>query len=222
MGERGDPRSPRSSLGDGDMPRTITSSMLHGGPLRIWSAITDPDHRRAWSPLVFLDNPCQLGETECTFAIQGITRPIRTPARVDQFDKPRAFAWSCGIPYLFTLEERYELAGDDGGTRLTHSCTLRGALSLPFAALMLRRLRSLMIEADARLATYLRWRVGQQDRRSEEHTTELQTLMRVIYPNLHTLSPLRAPPYMSISTRRAPRQGPASFLFCYLSRSGTS
>ncbi|RSV35018.1 SRPBCC domain-containing protein, partial [Sphingomonas sp. ABOLD] len=25
------------------MPRTITSSMLHGGPLRIWSAITDPD-----------------------------------------------------------------------------------------------------------------------------------------------------------------------------------
>src|SRR3546814_9915140 len=94
MGERGDPRSPRSSLGDGDMPRTITSSMLHGGPLRIWSAITDPDHRRAWSPLVFLDNPCQLGETECTFAIQGITRPIRTPARVDQFDKPRAFAWS--------------------------------------------------------------------------------------------------------------------------------
>src|SRR3546814_1763103 len=71
------------------------------------------------------------------------SRPIRTPARVDRFDKPRAFAWSCGIPYLFTLEERYELAGDDGGTRLTHSCTLRGALSLPFAAMMLRRLRSL-------------------------------------------------------------------------------
>ena len=146
------------------MPRTITSSMLHGGPLRIWSAITDPDHRRAWSPLVFLDNPCQLGETECTFANQGITRPIRTPARVDQFDKPRAFAWSCCIPYLFTLEERYELAGDDGGTRLTHSCTLGGALSLPFAAMMLRRLRSLMIEADDRLATYLRWRVGQPAR----------------------------------------------------------
>src|SRR3546814_16378726 len=97
-----------------------------------------------WSSDVFSSdlNPCQLGETECTFAIQGITRPIRTPARVDQFDKPRAFAWSCGIPYLFTLEEQYELAGDDGGTRLTHSCTLRGALSLPFAAMLLRRLRS--------------------------------------------------------------------------------
>jgi hypothetical protein len=103
--------------------------MLHGGPLRIWSAITDPDHRRAWSPLVFLDDPSRLGDTECTFAIQGITRPIRTPARIDRFDKPHAFAWSCGIPYLFTLEERYELAGNDGGTRLTHSCTLRGPLS---------------------------------------------------------------------------------------------
>src|SRR3546814_15674917 len=64
MGERGDPRSPRSSLGDGDIPRTITSSMLHGGPLRIWSAITDPDHRRAWSLLVFLANPCQLGDRQ--------------------------------------------------------------------------------------------------------------------------------------------------------------
>ena len=129
------------------MPRTITSSMLHGGPLRIWSALTDPDHRRAWSPLVFLDDPSRLGDTECTFAIQGITRPIRTPARIDRFDKPHAFAWSCGIPYL-----------------LTHSCTLRGALSLPFAAMMLRRLRSLMVESDDRLATYLRWRVGQPAR----------------------------------------------------------
>ena len=30
--------------------------------------------------------------------------------------------------------------------------------------MMLRRLRSLMIEADDRLATYLRWRVGQPAR----------------------------------------------------------
>src|SRR3546814_14517891 len=93
------------------MPRTITSSMLHGGPLRNWSAITDPDHRRAWSPLVFLDNPCQLGETECTFAIPGITRPIQTPARVGQVDKPRCFAWACGIHTPFTLEGRDALAG---------------------------------------------------------------------------------------------------------------
>jgi hypothetical protein len=80
------------------------------------------DHRSGsssgLSPLVLLDDPCQLSTTECTFAIQGIAGPIRTPARVDQFDKPHAFAWSCGIPYLFTLEE-YELAGNDGGTRLT-------------------------------------------------------------------------------------------------------
>ena len=34
----------------------------------------------------------------------------------------------------------------------------------PFAAMMLRRLRSLMVESDDRLATYLRWRVGQPAR----------------------------------------------------------
>ena len=91
--------------------------------------------------------------------------PANSDASTDyRFDKPHAFAWSCGIPYLFTLEERYELAVDDGGTRLTHSCTLRGALSLPFAAMMLRRMRSLMVESDDRLATYLRWRVGQPAR----------------------------------------------------------
>jgi hypothetical protein len=137
--------------------------MLHGGPLRIWSALTDPDHRRAWSPLVFLDDPSRLGDTECTFAIQGITRPIRTPARIDRFDKPHAFAWSCGIPYLFTLEERYELAGDDGGTRLTHSCTLRGRSPAvrgdDVAPPAIPDGRS-----DDRLATYLRWRVGQPAR----------------------------------------------------------
>jgi len=135
--------------------------MLQGGPLRVWSALTDRDHRRAWTPLVLLDNPCQLGDTECTFVIQGITRRVQGPARVDQFDKPHVYAWSCGIPYLFTFEERYELEGDDGGTKLTHSCTLRGALSLPFAAMMLRRLNFLMAEADNRLAAYLRWRAGQ-------------------------------------------------------------
>jgi hypothetical protein len=46
--------------------------------------------------------------------------PLRSRASPGQFgrqhglidlDKPHAFAWSCGIPYLFTLEERYELAG---------------------------------------------------------------------------------------------------------------
>src|SRR3546814_17237788 len=105
MGERGDPRSPRSSLGDGDMPRTITSSMLHGGPLRLWSAITDPDHRRAWSPLVFLDKPCQLGETAWTFAIHGIPRPIQTPPGVAQFANRRAFDWSRGTPYLVTPDK---------------------------------------------------------------------------------------------------------------------
>ena len=146
------------------MPRTMTSLVLHGGPLRIWSALTDPDHRRAWSPLVRLDNPSSLGDTECTFPIRAITWPIRTPARVDQFDKPHAFAWSCGIPYLLTFEERYELAGDGGGTKVTHSCTLCGALSLPFAAVMLRRLHFLMVEADDRLGTYLRWREGQPAR----------------------------------------------------------
>src|SRR3546814_8295236 len=105
--------------------------MLPGGPLRICSAITDPDHRRAWSPLVFLDNPCQLGETECTFAIQGITRPIRPPARIDQFDKPRAFAWSCGIPYLFTLAERYALARDQGRSE-KHTSAVQSLMRIPY------------------------------------------------------------------------------------------
>lgn len=134
------------------MPRTMTSSMLHYGPLRIWSALTDPDPRRVWSPLGFPDGPCQLGDTECAFAIEDVTRRIWTPAQVAPSDKPHAFAWPCGIPNLFTLEQRRELAGDQGGTTLTHSSTLRGALSPPFAAMMLRRLRHLMMEADNRLA----------------------------------------------------------------------
>ena len=53
------------------------------------------------------------------------------------------------------------LTGDEGSMQVTHYCTLRGAFSYPFAAMMLRRLHDLMAEADDRLAAYLRWRVGQ-------------------------------------------------------------
>ncbi|MBB3880921.1 SRPBCC family protein [Sphingomonas pseudosanguinis] len=142
------------------MPQTVTRITLHGGPLRIWSALTDPGHRKAWSPLVLLDASDELGDTECAFAITGWSKPVRTPARVDRLDKPDSYAWSCGIPYLFEFEERFDLSGDDGGTQLTHTVTLRGALSYPMGTVMLRRLRTLMVEADDRLATYLRWRVG--------------------------------------------------------------
>lgn len=142
------------------MPQTLTTSLLHGEPMRIWSALTDPDHRSAWRPLILLDNPARLGDTECTFVIEGWSQPIRSPGRIDLLDKPRAYAWSCGIPYLFRLEERYELTGDDGGTQVTHRCTLRGALSYPVAPLILRRLHWLMIEADERLASYLRRQAG--------------------------------------------------------------
>ncbi|CAM3049143.1 MULTISPECIES: SRPBCC family protein [Bacteria] len=143
------------------MPEITISRVFHGPPLRIWSALIEPEHRQAWRPMIQLDDASQVGETQCTFAFPGWSRSVRSPAEVDHLDKPRAFAWSCGIPHVFMIEERFELQGDDGGTTVSHSCALRGLLSLPIAAMVLRRLRVLMIEADDRLAAYLHWRAGQ-------------------------------------------------------------
>ncbi|MBW6528495.1 SRPBCC domain-containing protein [Sphingomonas sp. RHCKR7] len=142
------------------MPQTTTTKVLHGAPLRIWSALTEAEHRRAWAPMVLLDDAAQVGDTECTFVMNGWFEHVRSPAHVDQLDKPVVLAWSCGLRHVFTFHESYHLDGDDGATTLSHICSVRGPLSLPFAAVMLRRMRVLMSEADERLAAYLRWRTG--------------------------------------------------------------
>lgn len=142
------------------MPQTRNTVTLHGTPLRIWSALVDRDQRRAWGPLIELDATDRRGKTESSFFVNGWSRPLRTPASVDRLDKPRCFAWSCGLRFVFELEERFELSGDDGGTLMTHSVAVKGALGYLFASFMLGRLRLLVIEADERFATYLRWRVG--------------------------------------------------------------
>jgi uncharacterized protein YndB with AHSA1/START domain len=111
------------------MPEITISRVFHGPPLRIWSALIEPEHRQAWRPMIQLDDASQVGETQCTFAFPGWSRSVRSPAEVDHLDKPRAFAWSCGIPHVFMIEERFELQGDDGGTTVSHSCALRGLLA---------------------------------------------------------------------------------------------
>ena len=83
---------------------------------------------------------------------------IRTGAVVEYLDKPRCFAWRCGLRFVLELEERFELEGDDGGARLTHSLTMKGALAYLFVSFLRARLHDLLVETDGRFAGYLRWR----------------------------------------------------------------
>jgi len=140
------------------MPQIRNTVMLQGAPLRIWSALVDRDQRRAWRPLIEVDDPDRLGRTRCAFTVNGWSRAIRTGAVVEYLDKPRCFAWRCGLRFVLELEERFELEGDDGGARLTHSLTMKGALAYLFVSFLRARLHDLLVETDGRFAGYLRWR----------------------------------------------------------------
>ncbi len=141
------------------MPELVNTIVLQGAPVRVWTALTDPEQRRRWGPLVHLDDPSRLGPTICGFPVRRNGGFIRTDALIETLDKPSGFAWSSGLPWLYTFAERFEVNGDDGGTSLVHSVVIRGAFGWLVGPVVLARLRKALLDSDERLASYLRARV---------------------------------------------------------------
>ncbi len=141
------------------MPELVNTVVIPGAPFRVWTALTDPERRAKWGPLVYLDHPSRLGATICGFPVRRNGGPIRMDAVITTLDRPGAFAWTSGLPWIYTFSEHFELNGDDGGTSMVHSVVVRGALGWLVGPVVLARLRKVMIESDERLARYLHARV---------------------------------------------------------------
>lgn len=140
------------------MPQTVTETMLDSGPLRVWAALTDPDYREAWAPIVRLAYPDRVGPTACYLRVRDWERTIKGRAQVERLDKPRAFVWSWRVPLLLRFEERYELRSNGDATGIVHTCRWHGLLAWPLATALPAHLATLMTAADDRLARFLRWR----------------------------------------------------------------
>jgi hypothetical protein len=139
------------------MPNVCNVTRFHGPPHRIWSALTEPGQRTAWQPDIILKDP-RVDRTHCALFLARWLRPVRLTARIYEREWGEKLSWICGMPLLLSLEERFELLGDDGGTRLIHRLYVRGLLAWIIPLFPYGHLKRSIAQADRRLAQYLSWR----------------------------------------------------------------
>jgi hypothetical protein len=85
-------------------------------------------------------------------------KPLRVAAYIRERDPGRLLRWTCGMPFVLSLEERFELSGDDGGTCMIHGLRFRGVVAWMIPFFVYDRIEQTVAQADRRLAQYLWWR----------------------------------------------------------------
>ncbi|RVT93100.1 SRPBCC family protein [Sphingomonas crocodyli] len=143
------------------MVRIRTATIIPGSPLRTWTALVDGGQRRAWHPIFQLTDPIEIGITQYKLRLHNWKKPPAGEASVDVLEKPKTFSWSCGLRFVLTVREIYELEEDGAGTYLTHSLEFRGILARLVVAAVRRNFAKMLAESDDRLSRYLRWRSAQ-------------------------------------------------------------
>ena len=96
---------------DADRWRLTFTRFLPHPPEKVWRAITEPEHLRAWFPALVH------GERRVGAALHFVFEHDEAPpgdGAVTVYDPPSVFAFTWGEETL-----RFELAADDGGTLLT-------------------------------------------------------------------------------------------------------
>ena len=98
---------------DGDNWTLILVRDLRHAPDKVWQALTEPEHLRAWAPF---DADASLGRTGATVQLTtvGAPTPYASEARVTRADAPKLLEYNWGDKDL-----RWQLEDVDGGTRLT-------------------------------------------------------------------------------------------------------
>lgn len=140
------------------MPRVSNVTHFRGAPYRVWSALTEPSQRKIWHPYISVGDPRAARRSHCVLFLARWMKPLRVAAYFREREPGRLLRWTCGTSFVFSLEERYELSGDDGGTRMVHRLRFRGALAWMIPFFIYDRIEHSITQADRRLAQYLWWR----------------------------------------------------------------
>jgi uncharacterized protein YndB with AHSA1/START domain len=98
---------------DGEKWTLVLVRDLHHPPAKVWKALTEPEHLRAWAPF---DSDRNLGTVgTATLTTVGAPTPLVSETQVKRADAPRVLEFSWGGQDI-----RWELAPlGGGGTRLT-------------------------------------------------------------------------------------------------------
>ncbi|MBS0505397.1 MAG: SRPBCC domain-containing protein [Proteobacteria bacterium] len=109
--------------------RILTTIFLPHAPGRVWTVLADFGHYRDWNPLNLEASGEARTGAKVSMRFVNPARPgttIRQTVTITRAEPGRLLAWRGHIPLLFTGDHLFELTPEAGGTRLTHSETLRG------------------------------------------------------------------------------------------------
>lgn len=100
---------------------------LKHSPSKVWTALTDPGHLKAWAPLDVDRDLASKGTAQMTMF--GITPPQSFATEIRLAEAPRLLEYTFGKDVV-----RWELEATDAGTRLTLRHTLDDATWAPKSA----------------------------------------------------------------------------------------
>jgi uncharacterized protein YndB with AHSA1/START domain len=98
---------------DGEKWTLVLERELHHPPEKVWRAITEPEHLRAWAPFDADGNLNIAGRTVKLTTV-GAPSPHVTETTVKRAEAPRLLEYNWG-----GFDMRWQLEPRDGGTRLT-------------------------------------------------------------------------------------------------------
>jgi uncharacterized protein YndB with AHSA1/START domain len=114
---------------DGDRWTLVFVRELRHPPERVWTALTEPDQLRAWSPYTADRSLARPGDATLTMFAGADEEADALPASVTRAEPPRLLEYTLGTDLL-----RWELEPRDPGTRLTLSHTVAGPDWVPKVA----------------------------------------------------------------------------------------
>ncbi len=98
---------------DGEKWTLVLTRELHHPPQKVWQALTDPAHLRAWAPFD-ADGSLARAGTTVRLTTVGAPTPLVSETKVTRADAPRVLEYNWG-----GFDLRWELEPLEGGTRLT-------------------------------------------------------------------------------------------------------
>jgi uncharacterized protein YndB with AHSA1/START domain len=108
-------------MAEGERRTLVFVRDLRHPPERVWTALTDPEQLRAWSPYTADRSLARPGDATLTMFAGADEEGDRLPATVSRAEPPRVLEYTLGSDLL-----RWQLEPHGEGTRLTLSHTVAG------------------------------------------------------------------------------------------------
>lgn len=124
---------------------------------RVWRVLVDIEEYRQWHPFITISGPAEPNaeiKLELKPAI-GFIPAFGSDARLVRLERLSCIAWRLGIKGLIQIEQGFELAKHEEGSKVTGRIYCTGALSVLRIPLLERRMARSLAVTNTALARFL-------------------------------------------------------------------